>query len=715
MRAAGRLKWIAFTAMAVTGIALGGQPSERAEVSIVEVPVTAVDAQGRIVRDLTAGDFAVTDEGEPVELIGCHLVDVAVPLVTPPPGAAAASHVQIGRHFAFVFDLTFNDLAGLATARQAATHFVLEKMREGDDAAVFTIGTANGTRMTMNFTKDREQLLDAIGDIAGLRGQGFLADSASLMRVPALARLKPFRPAWELQKKSMNPKDGAAMEADAYLRAERQNYVMQYRGSVGTYLESLKLLARALELIPGRKLTLLFSHGFDSKAFGGETLHEAADNAEKYAMGDLAKMDTSTRDVDTRNIDTLHQAAAQFSSSDCRIFCIDPGGTRQPSELPDTADTSFRTHTALETLASTTGGEVFRHTNTYDRVAERIDQGTSAYYLLLYRAPSGTKGKYHKIGVDVSRPGVRLSHRKGYFEEKPFEQFTDLEKQLQIAALLGGDTSRSTAIIRTAAIPFPLCAVEGSQEQIQAGCLTPVACVTELPFSILEESGISPEHQLEFFFFALETGTGNVLGYAHGQATSPAHEPGEGGLRCLDVIPLAPGAFTIRSIVRDLTNGTCLTGAASVSVGSRHGVAVAACILSEKERWTNVLPKKSAIAYPLVLDGKQLAARAGATVMPGDTCTLLVKVYGIDRRSDQAGPDLQASIVTPEGLQVRNIQGELLSARWANDSEYEIAVRLTLPSALPEGPYGLYLEARDIAGGQKGTARLPIEIQSKAM
>lgn len=715
MRAAGRLRWFALTAMAVTGIALGGQPSERAEVSIVEVPVTAVDAQGGIVRDLTAGDFAVRDEGKPVELIGCHLVDVAIPLVTPPPGAAAASHVQIGRHFAFVFDLTFNDIAGLATARQAASHFVLEKMREGDDAAVFTIGIANGTRMTMNFTEDREQLLDAIGDVAGLRGQGFLSDSAGLMRVPALARLKPFRPAWELQKKSMNPKDGAAMEADAYLRAERQNYVMQYRGSVGTYLESLKLLARALELIPGRKLTLLFSHGFDSKAFGGETLREAADNAEKYAMGDLAKMDISTRDVDTRNIETLHQAAAQFSSSDCRIFCIDPGGTRQPSELPDTSDTSFRTHTALETLASATGGEVYRHTNTYDKVAEKIDQGTSAYYLLLYSAPSGTKGKYHKIDVDVSRPGIRLSHRKGYFEEKPFEQYTDLEKQLQIAALLGGDTSRSTAVIPTAAIPFPHCSPDGSPEQVQTGCLTPVACVTELPFTTLEESGISPENQVEFFFFAVETGTGNVLGYAHGQAASPARGTGDGGLRCIDVIPLAPGTFTIKSIVRDLIKGTCLTGATSVSVGSGRGMALAACMLSEKERWTNVLPRKSAVDYPLVLDGKQLAARASATVIPGDTCTLLVKVYGLDRRTDPAHPDLQASIVTPEGLQVKNIQGELLSARWASDSEYEIAVRLTLPRALPEGPYGLYLEARDIARGQKGTARLPIEIQSRAL
>src|SRR5262245_30401301 len=54
-----------------------GPPEFGSAITVVTVPVFVTDRQGRAVTGLAAGDFAVTDDGRPVKLVGLREIDAA--------------------------------------------------------------------------------------------------------------------------------------------------------------------------------------------------------------------------------------------------------------------------------------------------------------------------------------------------------------------------------------------------------------------------------------------------------------------------------------------------------------------------------------------------------------------------------------------------------------------------------------------------------------
>jgi hypothetical protein len=73
----------------------------------------------------------------------------------------------------------------------------------------------------------------------------------------------------------------------------------------------------------------------------------------------------------------------------------------------------------LDALARGTGGFTIFNTNDFlaglNKIANELDQ----YYILGYVPPSQAHdGSYHKIAVNVTRKGVQLRHRNGYYDLK---------------------------------------------------------------------------------------------------------------------------------------------------------------------------------------------------------------------------------------------------------------------------------------------------------
>ena len=70
----------------------------------------------------------------------------------------------------------------------------------------------------------------------------------------------------------------------------------------------------------------------------------------------------------------------------------------------------------LEELAQDTGGRAITNTNDLRAGLARISEDLRHYYALVY-APvdSANDGRFRRISVRVSRPGVRVRTRKGYF------------------------------------------------------------------------------------------------------------------------------------------------------------------------------------------------------------------------------------------------------------------------------------------------------------
>ena len=100
-------------------------------------------------------------------------------------------------------------------------------------------------------------------------------------------------------------------------------------------------------------------------------------------------------------------------------------------------------HSSRETLASLaqdTGGRTFYDTNDFGDAFQEVQSENSSYYLLGY-SPTNTRsdGRFRKIRVEVTRPGVKVQARPGYFAPKNFRQFTREDKEAQLQQAINLD------------------------------------------------------------------------------------------------------------------------------------------------------------------------------------------------------------------------------------------------------------------------------------
>src|SRR5204862_7641574 len=75
---------------------------------------------------------------------------------------------------------------------------------------------------------------------------------------------------------------------------------------------------------------------------------------------------------------------------------------------------------SLRVLADETGGFATVNRNDFSTAFERIVTDNSTYYVLAYYPPTIDKrdGRFHRIEVHVSRPGLIVRARKGYAAPK---------------------------------------------------------------------------------------------------------------------------------------------------------------------------------------------------------------------------------------------------------------------------------------------------------
>ncbi len=697
--------------------------SEKAEVSIVDLRVTVLDKDGKPVTDLKENEFKVKDNDTLQSLVAAQLVSSGVATTSTNTTASSAPQaLHQPRHFLLLFDLTYNDMIALKNARNAALQFVQQDLVETDDASIFTIDITEGVKMHMNFTRDKEQLSDALLNLRSTKGNNFLTDSAGLVRIVPEARGNQLKGTWIRKGMTYNPKDAANDESQSYHQQVKRNEVLDYRNSAGKYLTCLDAFAQSIDTMPGRKIFLLFSSGFDSKALGGQTLQETEEDTMNFMMGEFQKMDSAGREVDIQNIDLLQQAASHFSTSDCRIFCIDPSGNRQTSADSDTpADINFRNQTLLETLSSETGGQVIRHTNSYEEALGHVIESTSSYYLLAYSAPIGKSGKYHSIDVEVTRPGCRVSHRKGYFEDRPFEKYTSLERQLQVAAIINEARSPAGISITTTAFQLPMCRSEAAVAPRSAeNSMYSIEGIVELPVSVLADMGSKKDEDIEFFLFAISEKNYDVISYSHGLGKAPAtpHTADDealdtvrGGLRYLGVVAVPKGTYKILGIARNLITGVCAVGSMSLNTTPQSQLTIASCLVSEGGEWMTVSSNKNGCS-PLTFEGKLVAARAKPNVKSGEECLIVVTLNGLGRDPITGKPTADVSIKTigEDGSATPLSGSQLLKGNWTKTNDYEMIFKVKLPSGLSDGTYWLDVQAVDRVGEKKAATRIPFGV-----
>ena len=188
-------------------------------------------------------------------------------------------------------------------------------------------------------------------------------------------------------------------------------------------------LIRALGIYPGRKIVVLFSTGLPVDEENIDIMKVLEDEATKsrvrFFVSDVSRLAASPPGGDAESPGRM---ASLFGD------VLNNGFDSQTQQRQDNQDGLFE-------LARRTGGRAVLNSNDFGEVFDVVDRETSDYYLIgYYPRNNEQRGRLRRIRVRVQRKGLRVSHQRGYYEERPFRMTSRSERNLRLHQALTFDT-----------------------------------------------------------------------------------------------------------------------------------------------------------------------------------------------------------------------------------------------------------------------------------
>jgi VWFA-related protein len=372
--------------------------------ALIQLDATITDKRGKIVTDLGPDEVEIYENGKKQNITNFSFISNAqaaeqraieknekIPVVLPP---STVKPGQVRRTIALIVDDLNLSFDSIHFVRGALKKFVDEQMGEGDLVAVIRTGAGIGA--LQQFTTDKRQLYAAIERV---RWNGIGTGN--------IAAIKPME---EKPPQLLGEKSQPGVRTPEGLQKEFESF----RESVfatGT-LGAMDYVVRGMSELPGRKSILLLSEGFklyqeDALGFkeGGRVL-----NAIKKLVDSANRASVVIYTMDARGMTYTGLTAADDTSG--------RGPEQVQKELADRALRLIDTQAGLKTLAEETGGLAITNTNDLSNGIRRILDDQS-YYLLAYVPDDATfdpaKRPFNRIEIKVTRPGLNVRYRNGFF------------------------------------------------------------------------------------------------------------------------------------------------------------------------------------------------------------------------------------------------------------------------------------------------------------
>lgn len=388
----------------------------------MEVDARVFDEQGQFVSGLSEADFQLFEDGKPQKVSVFSLVSLPVERPERPLFAARPIEPDVhtnvrgydGRVYLIVLDDLHTHPLRSSRVKAAARRFVESFLGANDVAAV--VHTSGRRDAGQEFTNNSRLLLGAIDKFMGRKVR-----SSTLERIDEEQRTRETR--------------GTGDRIDDPSDMERS---YQARST----LDTVKGLAEYLGGVQGRRKALvLFSEGIDY------------DITDPFANRDATTVMTSTRDtiaaatranvaiygIDARGLTAGGDEAIEIGSfpTDTSLG-LGPGALQNEIRLGQDS---------LRVLAEETGGFAAVNSNDLSTAFERLVEENSTYYVLGYYPTNERRdGRFRRIEVRTSRPGLTVRARRGYAAPRGRAQ----------QPTLSGPNGGSTELRRAVSSPLPL-------------------------------------------------------------------------------------------------------------------------------------------------------------------------------------------------------------------------------------------------------------------
>lgn len=579
------LALITLTVPLAAGQSSSSQPTFQAQSTIVLLDVVVRDRKGRPVRDLRPEELQVFEDGQRRELTSFRLVEGQASEERVAPAASSGLQPDPSRQVSLVTMVFDKLMDGRQLSQQAALDFLANNMQENVWMSVWTIDQRLYLRQT--FTQDRYLLKQAV-----LRATGTTSVAAASLSGEAAAQDQLAQQASNiaggLQAAAVGSAAGAGGADSAAIGAANAEAQMaqviagilrftnsiqrQQQGQSSLY--PLLGLVREQQRLSGRKTLLYFSEGL--------VVPKNLEEVFKTAISEANRSNVTVYAVDARGLSSARDTEAS------RAQLLDAARTSQQQMarrgagavsvedvmIAENAEESLRANiqASLDEFAKSTGGFLIANTNDFKPAMARVATDIGSYYEAAY-APVSQEfdGRFRRIEVRVTRPGVTVQSRSGYFALPPGEGSALLPFEMPLMTALTVDPPPRAFDYQAAVLQF------GPTPEGRSHLLF---CEVPLQTMTFGEDRRAKVYRLRFSLLALiRDSEGRIV------ERFSDNYPFEGPIANLDGVrrgnlifkrpfTLKPGAYTADFVAQDRDSGRTSVQRARFSVPPGSGIAL---------------------------------------------------------------------------------------------------------------------------------------------
>jgi VWFA-related protein len=385
---------------------------------LVVETVVAKDKQGKFISGLTAKDFTVTEDGVPQTIKFCEhqQFSEAVEPLAPQPvndenitiykrltrtqfaGEPPESNKYKDRRLlALYFDMTAMNPQDQMRALTAAETFIRKQMTAADLVAILRFN-GGSVDVLQDFTADRNHLLSILQTLIVGEGQGS-ADSID---------------------------DASSADTGAAFGQDDSEFNVF---NTDRQLSALQTTAKMLEQMSEKKSLIYFASGL--------RLNGVDNIAQLHATIDAAvRAGVSFWPVDARGLVAGAPLgdASQANAGNAGMY----NGMAAQAET----DRFQQSQDTMYSLAADTGGKPLFDNNDLTRGIVQAQRAISDYYIVgYYTTNTAQNGRFRRVKITIGAPSdAALSYREGYYANKEFAKFNEVDKERQLEdALMLGD------------------------------------------------------------------------------------------------------------------------------------------------------------------------------------------------------------------------------------------------------------------------------------
>lgn len=396
----------------------------KAEVRLLQVEAFVYDEAGNFVPGLSKEDFELHEDGKQqliryvdeiksnVEVKESEVVEYILK-----DGLAVANINSV----ILIFDGCNSSHTSIGKIKTYIKEFIEKNAAGRNYFSIFSIDNLGNFKLEQNFTNSSEKIIHAIDEVsAGVGGVDPMNSRIRLLDsiVESVQRCVAIR--------TLLARQICAEEVVKMAFNQAKNFSKDEQRRSTRTIESLKNIFQFLRHIPGNKLVIFFSDGFDPSGNIYLTyLHEIVEQW-KASYNITINVDQIMHEArqltfqEMSNISLVQRLINKGNEARIKFYWLNPQNPDElfgaDSSLKGVVGTSRVASVMMDNLVSVsedTGGFAFRNGAYLNDFFNKIASNMQNYYLISY-IPDRVQfdGKSHKIKINVKKPGYNVRARK---------------------------------------------------------------------------------------------------------------------------------------------------------------------------------------------------------------------------------------------------------------------------------------------------------------